>query len=79
MHLSRSLIELWETGLPPFWVKKLMPRADKCFVKNKQTTAAREVPVQLYDLVGAFLVLGIGTIIATLTFLTEMIMILQST
>ncbi|KZS03572.1 Uncharacterized protein APZ42_033783 [Daphnia magna] len=67
-----ALVELWETGLPQYWVKNALPRAPKCFAKIKfKQNSARQVPIQLNDLTGAFLILGIGVGLATFTFLVE--------
>ncbi|XP_046447217.1 glutamate receptor ionotropic, kainate 2-like [Daphnia pulex] len=67
-----ALMELWETGLPPFWVKNGMPRAPKCFAKRKSgENSARQGAIRLDDLSGAFLILGIGFGLATLAFLLE--------
>ena len=65
-------MELWETGLPEYWVKNSMPRAQKCFEKTKLriTTAARK-SIQLNDLTGAFFILVVGISLATISFLIE--------
>ncbi|KAI9553416.1 hypothetical protein GHT06_021320 [Daphnia sinensis] len=63
--------QLWETGLTIFWVCNLFPpttpRAEQCFNS-----------IQLSDLTSAvvpsfFLILGIGTGLAVLSFLTELL------
>ena len=67
-------MELWETGLPPFWVKNGLPRAPKCFAKRKsEENSAHQVAIRLDDLTGAFLILGIGVGLATFVFLLEKI------
>lgn len=67
-------MELWETGLPPFWVKNGMPRAPKCFAtRNRGENSARQGAIRLDDLTGAFLILGIGFGLATFAFLLEKI------
>ncbi|XP_045035563.1 glutamate [NMDA] receptor subunit 1 isoform X3 [Daphnia magna] len=73
---SKALVELWETGLAYFWVYKLfsptVPRADQCFVEST-LKVSRRAPIQLSDLTSAFLILGIGTGLAVLSFLTELL------
>ncbi|KAI9553417.1 hypothetical protein GHT06_021321 [Daphnia sinensis] len=73
---SRALADLWETGLAHFWVYKLfpptVPRADQCFVESTNQVS-RRAPIQLSDLTSAFLILGIGTGLAVLSFLTELL------
>ena len=72
--LPNSLIEVWESGLPSFWVKQNMPRAPKCFGKIKpETTRVQKVSIRLQDLKGAFLVLASGIGLAIFTFLVETI------
>jgi ionotropic glutamate receptor len=68
-------MEVWETGLPTFWVKNAMPQARQCFSKSKKPalSSSRQVPIRLNDLEGAFLILGIGLGLATLVFLLEKI------
>lgn len=68
-------MELWETGLPPFWVKNGLPNAPKCFAKSKtrDNNSARQGAIRLDDLTGAFLILGIGFGLATFVFLLEKI------
>ncbi|KZS18969.1 Uncharacterized protein APZ42_014744 [Daphnia magna] len=73
---SKALVELWETGLAYFWVYKLfsptVSRADQCFVESTRKVS-RRAPIQLSDLTSAFLILGIGTGLAVLSFLTELL------
>jgi ionotropic glutamate receptor len=66
-----SLMELWETGLPQYWVKNSMPRAPKCFEKTKLRRTANPKPIRLDDLAGAFFILGVGVGLATFFFLVE--------
>ena len=68
-----SLIELWETGLPPFWMENEMPQAPKCFAKTKSETTSKKAPIRLNDLIGPFFILGIGLGLATFAFLLEVI------
>ena len=69
-------MELWETGLPEYWVKNGIPRAPKCFEKvNERATAVRK-PIRLNDLSGAFFILGVGFCLAIFFFLVENIIIL---
>lgn len=70
------LIELWETGLPSFWVKSNTPQAPQCFAQIKsKTTSARQVPIRLNDLFGAFFILGIGVGSAIVIFCFEKLMV----
>ncbi|XP_046635994.1 ionotropic receptor 93a-like [Daphnia pulicaria] len=66
-----ALMELWETGLPEYWVKNSMPRAPKCFEKTKLRRTAIPKPIGLDDLAGAFFILGVGVGLATFFFLVE--------
>ena len=68
-----SLIELWETGLPPFWMENELPQAPKCFAKTKSETVSKKAPIRLNDLIGPFFILGIGLGLATFAFLLEVI------
>lgn len=73
---SKPLVELWETGLTNFWVYNLFPptapRSEQCFVESTRRVSIR-APIQLSDLTSAFLILGIGTGLAVLCFLTELL------
>ncbi|XP_032796243.2 glutamate [NMDA] receptor subunit 1 [Daphnia magna] len=71
---SRALMDYWESGLLNFGIKFLptIPRAEKCFVSTTRRVA-RLLPIQLSDLTSAFLILGIGTGLAVLTFLLELL------
>ncbi|KZS11925.1 Uncharacterized protein APZ42_023289 [Daphnia magna] len=73
---NRKLVELWETGLTNFWVYNLFPptapRAEQCFVESTRRVSSR-APIQLSDLTSAFLILGIGTGLSVLSFLTELL------
>ncbi|EFX79724.1 hypothetical protein DAPPUDRAFT_244347 [Daphnia pulex] len=71
--LNHALMEVWETGLPSYWVKNAMPQAQKCFALSKPLTSSRQTPIRLNDLEGAFLILGIGVGLATFIFLVEKI------
>jgi hypothetical protein len=67
-------MDLWESGLMLFWVKNLptIPKANECFA-DKKNQVSRLAPIQLSDLTSAFLILGIGLGLATLSFLVELI------
>ncbi len=73
--LLHSFMELWETGLPQYWVKNSIPRAPKCFEKTNLRKSAIPKPIRLNDLAGAFLILGVGVGLATFFFLIEYIII----
>lgn len=68
------LMDLWESGLMRFWVNSqpTIPKADQCFADSKPRIS-RLVPIQLSDLTSAFLILGIGIGLATLSFVSELI------
>lgn len=64
-------MQLWETGLISHWVSKPPEQGSgkevKCFAKNVEAKAsARQVPIKKEDLMGAFLILGIGNGLAFL-------------
>jgi hypothetical protein len=48
-----------------------MPQAPKCFQKTNLPNTAIPKPIQLGDLTGAFLILGVGFGLATFFFLME--------
>ena len=66
-------MQLWETGLLDKFVNDYfnVPNAEKCFSKKK--SSAKDVPIKLVDLTGAFLILGIGLGAGILCFLIELI------
>ena len=66
-------MEAWEYGLIDHAVNEALsiPNAEKCFAKKEPT--AKDVPIKLVDLTGAFLILGIGLGAAILCFLIELI------
>jgi ionotropic glutamate receptor len=67
-------MELWETGLPRHWVANFVPQAPKCLAKNSpQQNSVRRVAIRLEDLMGAFLILGVGVGLATFAFVLEKI------
>ncbi|XP_046447431.1 glutamate receptor ionotropic, kainate 2-like isoform X2 [Daphnia pulex] len=70
-----AFMELWETGLPQYWVKNSIPRASQCFEKTNLRKSAIPKPIRLDDLAGAFLILGVGVSLATFFFLMENIFI----
>ena len=54
--LPNSLIEVWKSGLPSFWVKQNMPQAPKCFHEIKpQATRVHKVSIELQDFKRRFL------------------------
>ena len=66
-------MQLWETGLLDKFVNDYfnVPNAEKCFSKKK--SSAKDVPIKLVDLTGAFLILGIGLGAGILCFLIELV------
>ena len=63
-------MKIWEMGLPQHWKKVSIHQAPKCF-SNRRPDAAKKMPIRLNDLFGAFLILGLGLGLATLTFFIE--------
>jgi hypothetical protein len=67
---------LWESGQLQFWASRGFPQHD-CLARTKSLrkiqTARLQVPIKLSDLMGTFLILGIGAGLATLVFLLEKI------
>ena len=70
---SIRYMNMMEFGLNDYWVKEITPKAAECFVTEKPGKIVRLVPIHLYDLISAFLILGIGIGMATLCFLLELI------
>lgn len=66
------MIELWESGLPPFWVRNHTPQAPQCFAKIKPRT--RQIAIRLIDLLGAFLIFILGVSLAALAFVIELVL-----
>ena len=66
-------MDLLEFGLKQYWVNELTPKADKCFATKKNEKSVKLVPIHLYDLISAFLILGIGLGLAILCFLLEIV------
>ena len=64
---------LWETGLMIHWIRTNSPsmNVDRCLAKSKDS--ARQKPIKLVDLTSAFFILGIGTGVAMIRFLYELI------
>ena len=73
---SFRIMELRENGLLDYYSNQglYVPGsggADQCFKKKKNS--AKNVPIKLVDLTSAFFILGIGTGLAILCFLLELI------
>ena len=66
-------MDLWEFGLIRYWVNELAPKAEECFATKKKEKSVKLKPIYLYDLISAFLILGIGIGLATLCFLLEVL------
>ena len=65
---------MWESGLVDYWTKDVTPKAENCFAtKRPKKESIKLVPIHLYDLTSAFLILGIGIGLATLCFLLELV------
>ncbi len=73
-------MDLWETGLPRHWVINFVPQApNKCLAKkNLKKNSVRRGAIRLDDLMGAFLILGVGVGLATLVFVLEKIIYFRS-
>ncbi|XP_045025959.1 glutamate receptor ionotropic, delta-1-like [Daphnia magna] len=71
---NKALMELWESGLFPYWVRNVSPQAPECFAKTKpRTISARKMPIRLADLIGAFFIFGIGFGLAIFAIFIEQI------
>ena len=69
------LVKLWDSGLTYFWANKAIgkDKATECFDTKRQKNSAKQVAIRLVDLTSAFLILGIGLGLATISFLQELI------
>ena len=66
-------MRLWETGLSQVWINELVPIwAHRCSAK-KPKASTRQAGIKLVDLTSAFLILGIGIGLGSLSFLLEII------
>lgn len=72
-------MQLVETGLVRQYVKTLpwIPKADKCFAKETKKTT-NQTSIKLIDLSSAFLILCVGTTVATVAFLFELVILSKS-
>ena len=68
-------IDLWEFGLVVHWMQEAIPKAEECLTTKTKDKSIRLVPIHLYDLASAFLILGIGLGLATLYLLIELIQV----
>ena len=73
---SFRIMELRENGLLDYYSNQglYIPgsgRSEQCFKKEKNS--AKDVPIKLVDLTSAFFILGVGTGLAILCFLLELI------
>lgn len=68
-------MQLWETGLNNYWIRKYIPYTEKCTVANekKSQSVGRQTKIKLQDLAGAFFILATGLGVAILSFLVEII------
>ena len=62
---------VWETGLVPYWVQNVIPKAYACFDKNPQKTTSKPNAIKLVDLTSAFLILGVGLGLGIIFFIFE--------
>ena len=68
-------MDLREFGLVGHWVKEITPKAEKCLNTKTKDKSIRQIPINLYDLTSAFLILGIGLGLGILCFLLELVYI----
>ena len=69
-----SILRANSMGLTDHWTKSGISNADvdKCFIDQKNNKGDGKVkPIKLIELSSAFLVLGVGLSLSTLTFLVE--------
>lgn len=71
LFLLSSLMELWETGLINYWVKKAVPSVPQCFVEIKHSAVTHLKPIELGDLTGVFMILGVGMSLSFFVFFIE--------
>ena len=66
-------MQIWEFALIEKFISDSfsIPNAEKCFAKKGKS--AKDVPIKLVDLTGAFLILGIGLGLGILCFFIELI------
>lgn len=78
-----KFIELWaslfrlmrasEAGLVDFWKKKHIPSMDRCKMENQDQKDRQPTPITLTQLSSAFAILGVGTVMAILVYIFEII------
>lgn len=66
---------MWESGIWKKWKKDIEPpRVEVCLAKNSDRTAQiKEKGIKLVDLASAFLVLGVGTLVSWVAFVSEIL------
>ena len=57
------------------WMKGAIPKAEECLTTKTKHKSIRLIPIHLYDLTSAFLILGIGLGFATLWLLLELVQV----
>lgn len=70
-NFGLRLMYVWETGLVPYWVQNVIPKAYACFDKNQQKTTSKPNAIKLVDLTSAFLILGVGLGLGIIFFIFE--------
>ena len=72
--LATALVLTWIFLTNQLLMKISLPQAPQCFAKTKsETTSSRKVPIRLNDLMGPFLIWGIGVGLSFFFFLVEMV------
>jgi hypothetical protein len=68
-------MDMWEFGLFDHFIKDAFRtgNADECFAQQRKW--AKNVPIKLVDLSGAFFILGIGLGLAILCFFIELVIV----
>jgi len=66
----------WESGLVDHWFKMYQPSMAQCSLDNYKETTAKLRRLSKIDLLGCFILLGLGLSLAFLVFLIERIVAL---
>jgi len=75
-NIPNRVLSLWESGLMDQWFKMYQPSMTKCSLDKYKDTTAQHKILSKMDLLGCFILLGLGLSLAFLVFLIERIVAL---
>lgn len=77
-YYCTRIMHMREVGLIDLWLKKFQPNVRKCLLGDNASTMKKHKQLGLENVMGAFVVLAVGSLVSVVVFVSEKIIFYRS-